>query len=113
MEGQDSVLSVLGPISNSVAGLKAFTQSVIEAQPWLKDPLAIRKRWSSEEYELIEHNNGKNLCFAILWNDGLTVPHPPIIRGLETTKKALIAAGHTGEPSLRTVYTHIYTIPWH
>ncbi|KDQ31042.1 hypothetical protein PLEOSDRAFT_1092424 [Pleurotus ostreatus PC15] len=95
MEGQDSVLSVLGPISNSIVGLKAFTQSVIESQPWLKDPLALRKRWSPEEYDLIEHNNGKNLCFAILWNDGLTVPHPPIIRGLETTKKALIAAGHT------------------
>ena len=25
------------------------------------------------------------------------VPHPPIIRGLEMIKKALIAAGHKGE----------------
>jgi len=94
MEGQDSVPSVLGPLSNDVAGIKHFMKAVIDAKPWLKDPLAVRKRWNEEEYNLIDHGYGKNLCFAILWDDGDTVPHPPILRGLEIVKKALEVAGH-------------------
>jgi len=94
MEGQDSVPSVLGPLSNDLAGIKHFMKAVIDAKPWLKDPLVVRKRWSEEEYNLIDHGYGKNLCFAILWDDGDMVPHPPILRGLETAKKALEAAGH-------------------
>jgi amidase len=87
-------LSALGPLSNTLAGIKAFMKIVIESQPWLKDPLAMRKRWSDDEYGLVDHGQGKELCFAILWDDGLVVPHPPIIRGLEMTKKALLEAGH-------------------
>ncbi|KAJ3910090.1 general amidase [Lentinula edodes] len=94
LEGQDSVASVLGPLSNSLSGIKTFMKAVIDARPWLKDPLAVRKRWSDDEYNLADHGNGKNLCFAIMWDDGLVVPHPPIIRGLEVVKKALLNAGH-------------------
>lgn len=94
MEGQDSILSVLGPLTNSIAGVKAFTKAVVGEKPWLKDPLAVRKPWSEDEYKLVDHGNGTKLCFAILWNDGVTVPHPPVIRGLEETKRALLAAGH-------------------
>ncbi|KAJ8456761.1 hypothetical protein ONZ45_g18588 [Pleurotus djamor] len=94
MEGQDSAPSVLGPMSNSIAGLKLFTKAVIDQQPWLKDPLVVRKRWSQEEHDLVEHGYGKSLCFAILWNDGLVTPHPPILRGLAMVKDALVSAGH-------------------
>jgi len=95
MEGQDSVPSVFGPISNSMSGIKAFVKGVISTQPWLKDPAAIRKSWDEEAYALSEHGGGKKLCFAILWNDGNIIPHPPVIRALEMTKAALLAAGHT------------------
>jgi Asp-tRNA(Asn)/Glu-tRNA(Gln) amidotransferase A subunit family amidase len=81
LEGQDSVLSVLGPISHSIDGIKSFMQAVISQRPWTKDPLAIRKAWDEEAYGLSEHGGGKQLCFGILWDDGLVVPHPPIIRG--------------------------------
>lgn len=95
-EGQDSVLSVLGPLSNSIAGIKSFMRGVASQKPWLKDPIALRKPWNEEEYKLVDHGSGEPLCFAIMWDDGQTVPHPPVIRGLETTKKALLAAGHKG-----------------
>ncbi|KAJ6575357.1 general amidase [Mycena capillaripes] len=94
MEGNDSVLSVLGPLSNTLDGLKTFVQAVLSKEPWSKDPLVIRKRWSNEEYNLLDHGNGKKLCFAIMWDNGIIVPHPPVKRGLEITKKALLAAGH-------------------
>ncbi|KAJ8083720.1 hypothetical protein PM082_002486 [Marasmius tenuissimus] len=94
LEGQDSVLSVLGPLSNSLDGLKLFMQAVIDAKPWMKDPLAVCKRWNEEEYRLADYGDGKQLCFAVLWDDGVVAPHPPILRGLEMAKKALLEAGH-------------------
>ena len=97
LEGQDSVLSVIGPMSNSVAGLKALTQAVLGQKPWLKDPTVLRKPWDEDAYKLTDHGGGKELCFAIMWDDGVTVPHPPIIRGLQLTKNALVAAGHKGK----------------
>ncbi|KAK0466411.1 general amidase [Desarmillaria tabescens] len=94
MEGQDSIMSVLGPMSNSLSGLKHFMKAVIDARTWYRDALVIPKAWIEEEYKLVNHGNGKSLCFGILWDDGSVVPNPPIIRGLEMTKKALLAAGH-------------------
>ena len=35
MEGQDSVLSVLGPLANSLSGIKLFMQAVSAYKPWL------------------------------------------------------------------------------
>ncbi|KAF8801241.1 amidase [Phlegmacium glaucopus] len=94
LEGQDSVHSVFGPMSNSMAGIKSFMKAVAGQQPWNKDPLAARKPWNEAEYDLIDHGKGDKLCFAILWDDGHLVPHPPVIRGLEETKQALLKSGH-------------------
>ncbi|KAF8221180.1 amidase [Tricholoma matsutake] len=94
MEGQDSIISVFGPLAHSMGALKAFTQGVISQQPWLKDPFVHRKVWDERAYALSEHGGGKRLCFAVMWDDGHVVPHPPIIRGLDMTRKALLAAGH-------------------
>ncbi|KAI5116423.1 hypothetical protein M0805_001386 [Coniferiporia weirii] len=93
MEGFDSVPGVLGPMTRSVSGVKAFTKAVIDSEPWRKDPLAIRKAWDEDAYQLKEHGNGKDLCFAIMWNNGCVLPHPPIRRALEETKRALEAKG--------------------
>lgn len=94
LEGQDSILSVFGPMTTSVSGLKAFIRAVVYAKPWLKDPLAIRKKWDEEEYMLVEHGNGNGLCFAIMWDDGVVVPHPPVTRALRKVKDVLEKAGH-------------------
>lgn len=94
MEGQDSVPSVFGPLCNSLAGVKIFMKAVIDSKPWLKDPLVVRKKWDEDEYKLEDHGRGKGLVFGICWDNGVKVPHPPIIRALEMTKAALEAAGH-------------------
>jgi len=94
LEGQDSLLSVMGPLSSSLGAVKLLMKSVASKRPWLKDPLAVMKPWNEEEYRLVDHGEGKRLCFAILWHDEFILPHPPIFRALEQTKKALLAAGH-------------------
>ncbi|KAI6031788.1 general amidase [Pisolithus microcarpus] len=87
MEGQDSMPSVLGPLSGSIGGLKIFMEAVIKAEPWLRDPLTIRKHWNDEEYKLADHRTWKGPLLCI-------IPHPPVKRALEMTQKALIKAGH-------------------
>ena len=104
-EGQDSLPSVLGPLSTDLGGIRLFMQAVINQKPWLKDPLSLRKHWDEDEYRLVEHGGGKKLTFGILWNDGVIVPHPPIIRALEMTKNALIAAGHDGRYRITNIAT--------
>ncbi|KAJ7644233.1 general amidase [Roridomyces roridus] len=94
LEGQESISSVLGPMSNSISGVKIFTKAILDAEPWLKDPLVLRKGWSESEYRLDRHGGGENLCFAIMWDNGVVKPHPPLRRAMEMTKKALEAAGH-------------------
>jgi len=75
-------------------GVKVFMKAIVAQKPWLRDPLVVRKKWDEDEYKLIDHGGGKNMCFGILWDDGNVVPHPPVTRGLEITMKALVAAGH-------------------
>ncbi|KAG6835043.1 hypothetical protein H0H93_005330, partial [Arthromyces matolae] len=102
LEGQDSILSVLGPLSTSIHGLKVFMQAVMSQKAWLRDPHVLRRGWNQDGYELVDHggvNNAENgqsprLCFAIMWNDGVIDPHPPITRGLLMAKEALVQAGH-------------------
>ncbi|KAF5386540.1 hypothetical protein D9757_005888 [Collybiopsis confluens] len=71
LEGQESISSVLGPMTNSMSGVKIFTKAVIDAKPWLKDPLAVRKEWSDKEYELVYHGGGQKLCFGMMWDNGM------------------------------------------
>ncbi|KAG6860169.1 hypothetical protein C0995_014841 [Termitomyces sp. Mi166 len=96
LEGQDSIPSVLGPLANSIYGLKIFMQGVLSQKPWLRDPLVIRRGngWDEEEYALVTHGMGRELCFAVMWDDGVIVPHPPIVRGMEMARRALVKAGH-------------------
>ncbi|KAF5388559.1 hypothetical protein D9757_004595 [Collybiopsis confluens] len=70
-------------------GRAASTPSKVKIQ---YHPLAVRKRWSEDEYRLADHGEGKQLCFAILWDDGIITPHPPITRGLRMAKEALLRA---------------------
>ncbi|KAJ8519145.1 hypothetical protein ONZ45_g3862 [Pleurotus djamor] len=95
LQGQESISSVLGPMTNSLSAVKIFTKALIDAKPWRKDPLAIRKAWSQAEYELSEHGGpGAKLCFAIMWDNGVVKPHPPLIRAMQMTKAALESNGH-------------------
>ncbi|KAI0762463.1 amidase signature domain-containing protein [Fomes fomentarius] len=94
-EGQESISSVLGPMANSLEGVMVFTKAIIDARPWRKDPLCVRKDWSEREYALGDHGGrGSQMCFAIMWDNGVIKPHPPLMRALNIVKEALEKAGH-------------------
>ena len=96
LDGQEAILSVLGPMTTSIEGVKRFMKAVLDAHPWNRDPMVLRMPWNESAYNLAEHGNGGQLCFGILWHDGVVHPHPPVTRALEIVKAALLAKGHRG-----------------
>lgn len=92
--GQESVASVLGPMSNSLNGLKIFAKAILQGRPWDRDPLVPRLPWNQAAYELEEHGGGGKLSFGIIMHDGHTLPHPPILRALGIVRTVLENAGH-------------------
>ena len=100
MDGQNTVLSVVGPLSQSVGGLRLAVKSLLAQQPWLHDPLVIELPWRDEqEEEILESvksqtiGKGK-LSFGVLRNDGVVTPHPPVQRAVEAVVKVLEKLGH-------------------
>ena len=96
MDGQNSLLSVVGPISHSVASLRLVMKSLLSQQPWLHDPLVVEMPWrDSQEKEVLEIISSKGkLTFAVLKHDGIITPHPPVQRAIDMTVAALEKQGH-------------------
>ncbi|KAL6309985.1 general amidase [Sparassis latifolia] len=94
LDGQDSIPTCIGPLSSSLSGLMVFFQAVLSKQPWRRDPRTLNKPWDQDAYMLKGQNEGEQLCFGLLWNEGTITPTPPVNRALEQTKAALEKAGH-------------------
>ena len=80
-----------------VATLKRYTKAIVDAKPWNKDPLVIKKAWNEDEYQLVDHGGlGAKLCFAIMEDNMVVRPQPPVKRALKIMREALKEAGHNG-----------------
>ncbi|CAK7897201.1 hypothetical protein CAAN1_03S07074 [[Candida] anglica] len=87
LPGLESVNSVNGPMTTDLESLEYYCKSVIGDEPWNRDAKAIELPWKS--VTLPEKMN-----FAVLMDDGVVRPTPPIRRGLQITIDALRKAGH-------------------
>ncbi|KAK5798225.1 hypothetical protein VI817_004516 [Penicillium citrinum] len=100
MEGQNTIISVVGPLASTARSLTLLFQSVLGQQPWLHDPLALELPWRDsmvqETLSLIEESKkgSSKLSFAIMTFDGAGRIHPPIARGLNIVKQTLKRLGH-------------------
>ncbi|KAL1408748.1 hypothetical protein Q8F55_005561 [Vanrija albida] len=97
-EGQDSIRSVLGPMSTSLAPLRTLFKAVLDGAPWRLDPQVLRQPWSASGAALAEHGGGERLVFGMLLDDGVVRPVPPYARAMAETAAALEAAGHAVVP---------------
>lgn len=95
MDGQNSVLSVVGPLSHSVASLKLVIKSLLSQQPWLHDPLCHEMPWrDDQEQQVRDLISTSGLAFGIIRHDGTVTPHPPVQRALDIVVKILEERGH-------------------
>lgn len=80
-------------MSRSLEAVKLYCKAILspEIAPWTLDPKCIPVPWRSGVITPV----GRKLRFGIISdNDGEISVYPPIVRGLDMTKKALEAAGH-------------------
>lgn len=87
LAGQESVLSVNGPLARTLDSVKLWASAVINSQPWLKDVKCLPIPWRQIEPK-------KRLKIAVMWDDGIVRPTPPIRRALRETVEKLRKAGH-------------------
>ncbi|KAF2194009.1 amidase [Zopfia rhizophila CBS 207.26] len=102
MDGQNSILSVVGPLATSVPSLRLVMKALLAQKPWLHDPLVHELPWRYEqEKEILEltgtigdASKAGKLSFGVIRSDGLVNPTPPVRRAVEIVVKALENLGH-------------------
>lgn len=82
MLGSEQILPVIGPLSTSLAGIKLFMKTLIDAQPWIREPSLVPIPWKTAP-QLPESKQGQvKLRLGVLIDDGIVRPHPPIRRAI-------------------------------
>jgi amidase len=91
-DGMDAIVGCVGPLASSARDLELFCRVMLESQPWLQEPLLLEIPWKPD----IARGDSlpEKLSIAILCDDGVVAPHPPIADALKHSKDALIGAGH-------------------
>lgn len=89
MDGQNTVLSVVGPLATTIQSLRLLVKGLLSQEPWLHDPLVSEVPWRDTSVL-----DGQALCFAIMKDDGVVTPHPPLTRGINMVVEAIQKAGH-------------------
>ncbi|KAG9239809.1 fatty-acid amide hydrolase [Calycina marina] len=85
--GQESVRGVLGPLAQSRDDIDLFMKSLLDQTPWEVDCSLAPVPWRSVKA------TASAITVAILADDGIVAPHPPITRALGVAKQMLVAAG--------------------
>ncbi|CAF4378756.1 unnamed protein product, partial [Rotaria magnacalcarata] len=57
-----------------------FMKTILDTEPWLRDPSLVPIPWRSIAL------HATDFTVAVMWNDNVVHPHPPIIRALHETK---------------------------
>ena len=94
MDGQNSVLSVAGPIATTIRSLKYVFKCILSQRPWLYDPLVIELPWrEAQEKEAQELISSGKITLGILKTDGVVTPQPPVTRAVQMVADAVAKAG--------------------
>ncbi|KXT01880.1 hypothetical protein AC578_2155 [Pseudocercospora eumusae] len=87
LAGQEAVPSVHGPMARSIADLRLYTENVIGTQPWNQDPKCLPIPYRNVELK------GKPKI-AVLWDNGMVRPTPPVTRALKEVVEKLKVKGY-------------------
>ena len=99
MDGQNSILSVVGPLATTAQAVRLLTKAILSQKPWLYDPLVIEMPWRDAQeqaiYDIVKSSSNKGqLSFAVMKSDGIVNPQPPVARAVLMVVEALGKAGH-------------------
>ena len=82
--GEEQIIPTIGPLSTSLEGCKLFLKTIIDAKPWYKEPTLLPFPWREEDFF-----KGRKVKVAVMWDDGVVKPHPPVTRALKQVVEKL------------------------
>jgi amidase len=89
--------------------MRLFVTSVLAEEPWKYDSKVVPMPWRQSEADVIKNKiSSQGLTIGFYNCDGVVLPHPPILRGVETVVSTLKKAGHDVFPW--TPYKHDYAV---
>nr|POF04478.1 acetamidase [Quercus suber] len=97
MDGQNSILSVVGPLASTPDDLELAFQSLLSTKPWLHDPLVHEIPWRDDAHAAIldpVRRLQSPLTFAVMKYDGACTVHPPVRRAIDMVVQTLENLGH-------------------
>ena len=98
MDGQNSILSVVGPLATSVGALKLVIKSLLMQEPWLHDPLVNEIPWRDEQeqviLDIVNSHGGGQLAFGIMRDDETVQAQPPMNRAVDIVVRTIEKLGH-------------------
>ncbi|CAF2100723.1 unnamed protein product [Rotaria magnacalcarata] len=81
--GRESIIGVLGPLVRAREDIHLFMKTILDTEPWLRDPSLVPIPWRSIAL------HATDFTVAVMWDDNVVHPHPPIIRALHETVEYL------------------------
>ena len=91
MDGQESVPSVVGPITWSLKNIRIIFKAIMETRPWLVDPKVHNIPWREE---LFKEGQVDRLCFGVIRFDHQVHLTPPVQRAINAAVTAVQKLGH-------------------
>lgn len=93
MIGQEHIVPVIGPLSTSLQGCKMFMKAIIDQGPWLTEPSLVPVPWrmieGTNRFDQMVNKKTNILKVAVMWDDRVVKPHPPITRALTEVAEKL------------------------
>ncbi|KAG7891124.1 hypothetical protein KL936_002408 [Ogataea polymorpha] len=87
---EEGVVCVLGPLARTAQDIDLFMKVSLDAKPWERDATLIPLPWRD-----VPVPAAKDIKVAIMYDDGVVKPTPPILRGLKYAAEKLKASGVT------------------
>jgi amidase len=90
-DGQESIPSVIGPMTRSLLNIRLFFKSILDTKPWLVDPKVHNIPWRED---LFQEGLNNKLCFGVVQFNQIAHLSPPVQRAINMSINALEKAGH-------------------
>ncbi|SPB43018.1 unnamed protein product [Aspergillus niger] len=99
IDGQNTILSVIGPLATSIGGLKLLFKAILTQEPWQHDPLSLPLPWRDDVENktkrlISEKSTASRLSFGIMRHDGLVEPQPSVKVAIGFVERILRDLGH-------------------
>lgn len=100
IDGQNTILSVIGPLVTSIGGLKLLFKAILSQEPWRHDPLSLPLPWRDDVEDQTKNfitekdSTASKLTFGIMRHDGRVEPQPPVKVAMDFMERILRDSGH-------------------